>query len=89
MKRARLLFDRARPTLVAAAVCAAALLLAWFANRQVPMGTWLLWPYAAFWVATILWVICCASVGHAALRLLPALGLPFRERLLFDLAIGR
>jgi hypothetical protein len=48
----------------------------------------MLWPYAGIWAATALWVTCCASAGHAALRLLPDLRLPFRERLLFDLGTG-
>jgi hypothetical protein len=73
---------------MAIVACAAALGLAWFENARIPVATWLLWPYAAFWAATVLWVLCCASVGHAALRLLPSLGLPFRQRLLFDLAVG-
>ena len=88
MKTAQRLFDRARPALLATVSCGAALGLAYFANHRVPMASWLLWPYAAFAVATLLWLASCLSVGHAALRLLPALPLRFRERLLFDLAVG-
>jgi hypothetical protein len=68
--------------------CAAALGFGWFANSREPLATWLLWPYLGFTAATVLWVFCCVSVGHAALRLLPTLALPFRQRLLFDLALG-
>ena len=74
--------------LLATVTCGAALGLGWFANARVPLTTWLLWPYAGFWAATLLWLLCCVSVGHAALRLLPALRLRFRQRLLFDLALG-
>ncbi|HLK93307.1 MAG TPA: hypothetical protein VKZ18_25675 [Polyangia bacterium] len=80
--------ERLRPALLAAVLCAAALGLGYFANTREPLTTWLLWPYAGFWAATSLWLTCCVSVGHAALRLLPALRLRFRERLLFDLALG-
>ena len=88
MRTARQLFDQARPKLLAAVACGAALGLGWFVNARVPISTWLLWPYAAFCAATFMWLISCVSVGHAALRLLPALGLPFRQRLLFDLSLG-
>jgi hypothetical protein len=84
----RRLFERARPKLLGAVACAAALGLGWFANARVPMATWLLWPYVGFCGATLLWLLCCVSVGHAAIRLLPGLVLPFRERLLFDLSLG-
>jgi hypothetical protein len=85
---ARPLLERTRPALLAAVTCAAALGLGFFANTRVPVTTWLLWPYAGFWAATLLWLTCCLSVGHAALRLMPALRLRFRARLLFDLALG-
>jgi hypothetical protein len=88
VKTAGRLVERARTVLLPAVVFAAAIFLAWFINSREPARTWLLWPYAAFWAATIVWVICCASVGHAALRLLPTLDLRFRERLLFDFAAG-
>jgi hypothetical protein len=88
VRAARDLFARARPKLLDVLACAAALGLAKFVNGRSPIATWLLWPYAAFCAATGLWLVCCVSVGHAALRRLPALGLPFRERLLFDLAVG-
>jgi hypothetical protein len=80
--------DRARRALLPVGVLAAAAFLAWFTNTREPAATWLLWPYVGFWAATLAWVIVCASVGHAALRLLPGLGLRFRERLLFDVAVG-
>ncbi len=88
MRIARPLLERTRPALLAVVLFAAALGLAFFANAREPMTTWLLWPYAGFWGATLLWVGSCVSVGHAALRLLPGLRLRFRERLLFDLALG-
>jgi hypothetical protein len=81
-------WDRALRVLLPAVVFAAAVFLAAFTNTLEPIRTWLLWPYAAFWAATLAWVIVCVSLGHAALRLLPALQLRFRERLLFDLAVG-
>jgi hypothetical protein len=87
-RHAQLLLDRARPFLLPVVVFGAAAFLAWFIDKQEPVVTWLLWPYAAFWSATIVWLVSCVSVGHAALRLLPTLGLRFRERLLFDLAVG-
>jgi hypothetical protein len=82
------LLERARKLALPAALFAAAVFLAWFTNQRQPWKTWLLWPYAACWVATAAWVVCCASVGHAALRLLPGLGLRIRERVLFDFAVG-
>jgi hypothetical protein len=82
------LLDRARPVLLPAVVFAAAAVLVWFTNQREPVSTWLFWTYAAFWAATVFWVICCATIGHAALRLLPPLPLRFRERLLFDFATG-
>jgi hypothetical protein len=74
--------------LLTAVVLAAAGFLAFFTNGREPASTWLLWPYVAFWAATLAWVIGCAGIGHAALRLLPPLGLRFRERLLYDFATG-
>ncbi len=86
--RARALVDRARRVLVPVALFGATALLLLFVNAKEPLDTWLLWPYAGFAAATAFWVVCCTSVGHAALRLLPDLRLPFRERLLFDFATG-
>lgn len=88
MKIPRLLLDPARQILLPGVVFAAAVFLAWFTNHRQPLETRLVLPYAAFWTATIAWVICCTSIGHAALRLLPAAHLSFRERLLFDFAVG-
>jgi hypothetical protein len=88
MRAVRRLFERARPKLLGVVACAAAVGLGWFANTREPIATWLLWPYAAFWAATLIWLGCCVSVGHAALRPWPTLRLPFRQRLLFDLALG-
>jgi len=87
MERIRLI-ERARQILLPGVIFAAVVFLGWFVNKCEPAATWLLWPYAAFWVATLVWVVCCASIGHAALRLLPGLELRFRERLLFDFAVG-
>ena len=88
MKIKRLLADPGQQILLPSVVFAAAVFLAWFTNHRQRMETWLLWPYAAFWTATISWVICCVSIGHATLRLLPATYLSFPERLLFDFAVG-
>jgi hypothetical protein len=86
--RARALLERTGRLLLPTALFAATALLLWFVDKREPLETWMLWPYAGIWAATALWIACCASVGHAALRLLPDLRLPFRERLLFDLATG-
>ncbi|HVZ73671.1 MAG TPA: hypothetical protein VHJ20_14930 [Polyangia bacterium] len=80
--------ERARQVALPVVAFAAALFLAWFTNHRQLWETWLLWPYLGFWAATVVWVVACASVGHAALRLLPELRLRFRERLLFDFATG-
>jgi hypothetical protein len=82
------ILNRARRVLLPCVLFAAAVFLVWFTNKREPIETWLLWPYAAFWSATIVWVIGCLGIGHAALRLLPRLGLRFRERVLFDFAVG-
>jgi hypothetical protein len=86
--RARALVELTRRVLLPVVPFAAAALLLLFVNKKEPLETWLLWPYAGLWLATALWVASCTSVGHAALRFLPDLGLPFRERLLFDFATG-
>ncbi|HVU49811.1 MAG TPA: hypothetical protein VHL80_03935 [Polyangia bacterium] len=86
--RVRATFERARGVLVPLALFGATALLLAFVGQKEPLATWMLWPYAGIWLATALWIACCTSVGHAALRLLPDLRLPFRERLLFDFATG-
>jgi hypothetical protein len=86
--RARASAELARRILLPVALFGATALLLSFVNTKEPLSTWMLWPYLGLWLATALWMACCTSVGHAALRLLPDLRLPFRERLLFDFSTG-
>src|SRR5260221_5761765 len=81
-------FARVRRVLGPVALFGSAAGLAWFAKVLVPVDRWLFWPYAGFCLAGLVWALSCVSVGHAALRALPRLRLPFRERLAFDLATG-
>src|SRR5260221_5497080 len=81
-------FARVRRVLGPVALFGSAAGLAWFANARVPVDRWLFWPYAGFCLAGLVWALSCVSVGHAALRALPGLCVPFRERLAFDLAVG-
>jgi len=79
--------ERVRSVALLVVVFAAAALLAWFVNGRVPFENWLLWPYLGFAAAALGWLLSCLSVGHAALRAM-RLRVPFRERLLFDVATG-
>ncbi len=83
-----ILADRVRRIVLACVVLGAVVVVASFVNEREPARTWLFFPYAGFWAATLVWVASCTAFGHAALRLLPSLGLRFRERLLFDFATG-
>jgi hypothetical protein len=62
--------------------------LARFTNQLVAFDHWLLWRYAGFVLATVVWLLSCVSIGHAVLRLLPDLGIRFTERLVFDFSVG-
>lgn len=80
--------DRVRRIALACVVLGAVALIGIFVDAREPVGTWLFFPYAGFCAATLIWVAGCTAFGHAALRLLPPLGIRFRERLLFDFATG-
>jgi hypothetical protein len=82
------LVGRVRQIVLGCVVLGAAVLVGKFVDEREPARTWLFFPYAGFCLATLLWVTGCTAFGHAALRLLPPLGIRFRERLLFDFATG-
>jgi hypothetical protein len=87
-KRSAPLWNRVRQIVLACVALGAVGLVGCFVNEREPVRTWLFFPYAGFCAATIVWVASCTAFGHAALRLLPPLGIRFRERLLFDFATG-
>jgi hypothetical protein len=72
---------------LAALGSAAVALFAVVLHRHYPLGAWLFWRYAGYWLLTLGALASAGSLGHAALvGLLPRL--PLQERLVLSLAIG-
>jgi hypothetical protein len=71
-----------------AALLAAIVIFAVSVDRHYPIREWLFWRYAAYWVATLVLLVSCLSVGHLMLHRLVRLRLRLDVHLLFALALG-
>jgi hypothetical protein len=59
-----------------------------FYGQFYPIEEWLLWRYAGYWVACVLWSAGCVSSGYALVRRLRGTPLPFVETLCLSFAAG-
>ena len=59
-----------------------------FYAQFYPIGEWLFWRYASYWVACLFWSAGCLSAGYALVRRLRGTPLPFAETLCVSFAAG-
>lgn len=65
-----------------------AAVLGYYGQRRYPIGQWLFWRYAGYWLACGVWALASLAGGHALLRRLLPRALPFREHLALSFATG-
>ena len=66
----------------------AALGFARFYGKFYPIGEWLFWRYAIYWLACVFWSLGCVSTGYAIVRRLRGTSLPLLETLCLSFAAG-
>lgn len=59
-----------------------------FYGRHYPVGEWLFWRYAVYWVACVFWSLGCVSTGYVVVRRLGGADLPALETLCLSFASG-
>jgi hypothetical protein len=59
-----------------------------FVNDIYPVGEWLFWHYACYWLCSLLVACSCFGMGARTLRLMGVRGLPTLELLSLSFAIG-
>lgn len=79
---------RLRPYALTAVLLAALATFYLVTRAHQPIGTWVFWRYAGYWLACCLWGVGCLSTGlEIVARLLPG-KLPLREQLATSFALG-
>lgn len=82
------LAGRYRELAVAAVLLGGAALFANFVHEIYPVGEWLFWHYASYWLCSAMCVTACFGLGARTLRLLGVRGLPTLEILCLAFAVG-
>ena len=59
-----------------------------FYGRHYPVGEWLFWRYAGYWLACVFWSLGCVSTGYLVVRRLGGADLPALETLCLSFASG-
>src|SRR5262245_41556376 len=58
--------DIARRVGVLATLLAASVIFVWFVNGHTPIGRWLFWRYAGYFLACAVFAVACLSAGHVS-----------------------
>ena len=82
------LAGRYRELAVALLAVGGALLFGTFVNDIYPLGEWLFWRYAVYWLCSLLCAVACFGVGARTLSLLGIRGLATLELLSISFGVG-
>jgi len=87
-RRRASLLERGAKVGVPIVLLLAALGFARFYGEFYPIGEWLFWRYAVYWLACSLWSLGCVSTGYVIVRALRGVSFPLLETICLSFGAG-
>ena len=87
-QRVLALLDRGQTVILPLVILAMTGLFLKFLNKHYPVGKWLVWRYATFWVLTLIWALGCVCAGHVTILKVLRRPLPTIEHVTVGFAVG-